>query len=172
MDDKPSKSDVEAQLRQAADAMSDRLASIQDEVSTTGDAVRTWIREHPLESVGIMLGAGLLVGLAFGGTRRKRRRRHQKLIDQYLDALTDEVEAARTQGDEPKQALDKALRDRVPLVVYTANGESDGPGFLWNLFGESIEIVIRTALSLVARDLIETVIGNANMEEMMDEDLF
>ena len=173
MADTPRKSDVEQQLRQTADAMSSRLSSLRDEVSTTGTSLRDWMRDNPLQSVGGMLAVGLAVGLAFGGSKRRRRRRHQKLIDQYVDALSDEMEAARDRGEEPSQALEKALRDRVPLVIYTS--ESDPPaqsaGFLRNMLGESVEIVLRTALSLVARDAIDSVLGNANVEEMMGEDL-
>lgn len=172
MADAPSKSDVEEQLRQTTDAMSARLSSLRDEVATTGTSVRDWMKENPLKSVGGMLAAGLAVGLLFGGSKKRRRRRHQQLIDQYMDALTDEVEEARSRGEEPSKALDKALRDRVPLVVYTSQPDSPSKsGFLRTLLGESFEIVLRTALSLAARDAIESVLSNVNVEEMMEEDL-
>lgn len=172
MADTPSKSDVEQQLHQTADAMSERLSSLRDEVSTTGSSVRDWITANPIKSVGGMLAAGLAVGLLFGGSTQRRRRRHQKLIDAYIDALADEVDEARARGEEPSKALDKALRDRVPLVVYTSESEaSEQSGVVRNLIGESFEIVLRTALSLAARDVIESVLGNVNVDEMMNEDL-
>jgi hypothetical protein len=172
MDDKPKKSDVEARLRQTADAMSERFASLQDEVSSTGSDVRDWIVDNPVKSVGGMLAAGLAVGVLFGGTRRTRRRRHQKLIDNYLDALTREVEEAKAKGEEPEKALDKALRDRVPLVVYAGGDDTQEAGFLRTLFQEGFEVVFRTALSLAARDAIEAVLANANVEELIDEEMF
>jgi hypothetical protein len=172
MADTPRKSDVEQQLRQTADAMSSRLSSLREEVSTTGTSVRDWMKDNPLKSVGGMLAAGLAVGLLFGGSKR-RRRRHQKLIDQYIDALSDEVEAARDRGEEPAQALEKALRDRVPLVIYTSESDASASskGALRNLLGESLEIVLRTALSFAARDVIDSVLGAVNVEEIMDDDL-
>lgn len=174
MDSKPNKSEVEAKLHQTADAMSSRMASLREEVATTGTSVRDWVVANPVKSVGGMLAAGLAVGMLFGGSRRKRRRAHARLIDQYVDALSDELDDARRRGDEPGKALEKALRDRVPLVVYTgenASGGSRDRGFVANLLGESFEILFRTGLSLLARDVIEAVLANANVEDMMDDDL-
>lgn len=172
MDSKTNKSEVEAQLRQTADAMTDRIASLREEVESTGTSVRDWVVQHPVKSVGGMLVAGLVVGLAFGGSRRKRRKTHAKLIDQYLNALTDEVDEAQRRGEEPSKALDKALRDRVPLVVYTSGGRNRREsGFLRNLLSESFETVVRTAITLFARDAIEAILANSNLDEAIDEDL-
>lgn len=175
--DSPSKADVEAQLRQTAETMSDRMDSIRAEVESTGTSVRNWVAENPLKSVGGMLAAGLAVGLLFGGRRSsRRRRRHEQLVDRYLDALRSEVDEAVAQGEEPGPALQKALRDRVPLVVYTGSeggGRQSGEsGMVRNLLGESFEILFRTGLSLLARDAIEALLANANIEDALDEELF
>ena len=173
MDSNTNKTEVEARLRQTADAMSDRFASLQDEVSSTGMDVREWIVQNPVKSVGGMLAAGLAVGLLFGGSRRKRRRRHQKLIDSYLEALTQEVEAAKAKGEEPEKALDKALRDRVPLVVYSsANDDVQQAGFVRTVFQEGLGAIFRTAFSLIARDAIEAMLANVDIDEMLDDDMF
>jgi aspartokinase len=172
MDERPSKADVESQLHQAADAMSARIESIQDEVLTTGESVSTWVRNNPLKSVGVMLAAGLTVGLVFGGSTRRRRRTHARLIDRYLDALTDEVDDAVDQGEEADRALEKALRDRVPLVVYTSESERKTGGIIRNLLGETAETFFRTLVSFLARDVVEAALANANIDEVADEDLF
>ena len=166
MDSKPTKSDVEARLRDTAEAMSNRLESLQEEVTSTGTDVQTWVRENPLKSVGGMLAAGLAVGLLFGGRRRRRRRRHQKLIDQYLDALSSEIEEATAAGEEPEKALQKSLRDRVPLVVYTGDADrSRQPGFVRSILGEGLEAVLRTGLTIVAQDLLESALDDGAVEE-------
>ena len=172
MADTPRKSDVEEQLRQSADAMSERLSSLREEVSTTGSSARDWMRANPLKSVGGMLAAGLAVGLLFGGSKRRRRRRHQKLIDQYVDALADELDDARARGEEPSKALDKALRDRVPLVVYTSESDAapKSGGFLRNLLGQSVRIVVRSALSVAARDLVASMLEDTGIEEVVPDD--
>jgi len=174
MDSKSSKADVESRLHQTAEAMSDRLASIQDEVSSTGGALRTWIVENPMKSVGGMLAAGLAVGLLFGGGEgRRRRKRHAQLIDTYLDALRQEVETAVDHGDEPGPALEKALRDRVPLVVYRGRNGSGGEsgGWVKTLVQEAGGIVFSTGLSLVAREVIESLLDAVDVEEIIDDEL-
>lgn len=169
MDSEPSKSDVESRLRDTAEAMSERMASIQDEVSSTGLSLRNWIVENPLKSVGGMLATGVAVGLLFGGGRSARRR-HTELVDRYLAALREEVEAAVDQGDEPGPALEEALRDRVPLVVYTANGDQrheDEGGFLWEAAG----IVFSTGLSLFARETINSMLDSLDVEGIVEDQL-
>lgn len=172
MDSKTSKADVESRLHQTAEAMSQRLASIQDEVSSTGGALRTWIVKNPVKSVGGMLAAGLAVGLLFGGGRGKRRRRkHAQLVDTYLDALRQEVEAAVDHGEEPGPALEKALRDRVPLVVYRQQGGGGQRGWARTLIQEAGEIVFSTGLSLLAREVIESLLDTLDVEEIIEEEL-
>ena len=173
MDSQPTKSEVEARLRQTAETMSDRMSSLRSEVTSTGTDVRNWIVENPVKSVGGMLAAGLALGLLFGGSRRKRRRQHQKLIDGYLDALTEEVEGAKARGEEPQKALDKALRDRVPLVVYTSEGDGrrkKQAGFFRNLFGETIDVLLSTALSITRRGMLENVLGPEEVTALVGED--
>jgi len=174
MDSKPSKADVESRLHQTAEAMSERLGSLQDEVSSTGASLQKWIVRNPLKSVGGMLAAGMAVGVLFGGSRRSRRRKeHAELIDTYLEALRDEVEERVDQGEEPGPALDKALRDRVPLVVYNRHREEGRSRRGWGrrLFQEGIEIIFSTGLSLLAREAVETLLTGLDVEAILEEQL-
>lgn len=175
MDSKSNKADVESRLHQTAEAMSKRLASLQDEVSSTGASLQKWIVRNPLKSVGGMLAAGLAVGLLFGGSRQKRRRKeHAELIDTYLEALRDEVEEHVDQGQEPGPALDKALRDRVPLVVYNRRTRGGTQGTLsWgrHLLQEGAGILFSTGVSLLAREAMEALLSNFDVEEIIGEQL-
>lgn len=172
MESKSNKQDVESRLHKTAEAMSDRLASLQDEVSSTGVSVQRWIVRNPVKSVGGMLAAGLAVGLFFGGGRRSsRRKKHAELIDTYLRALRDEVEEAVDRGEEPGPALDKALRDRVPLVVYSREDERRASSWTRHFLRESVEILFTTALSLVARQSIESLLDNLNIDEVIEQQL-
>jgi len=173
MESKSNKADVESRLRQTAEAMSDRLSSIREEVSSTGVSIRDWIVRNPEKSVGGMLAAGLAVGLLFGGSRSKRRREHRELIDTYLDALREEAETAVEEGEEPGPALEKALRDRVPLVVYSRKGEHGRGQSGWgrHLLQESAEIIFSTGMSLLAREVIESLLSNLDVDELVDEQL-
>ncbi|PSQ95787.1 MAG: hypothetical protein BRD55_09155 [Bacteroidetes bacterium SW_9_63_38] len=174
MDSKSTKEDVESRLHQTAEAMSERLASLQDEVSSTGGELRTWIVKNPLKSVGGMLAAGLAVGVLFGGgTAKRHRKRHAQLIDTYLDALRQEVETAVDRGEEPGPALEKALRDRVPLVVYRGaekKGDDSGGG-VRSLVQETGSIVFSTGLSLLAREVIGSLLDSFDIDEVIDEEL-
>jgi hypothetical protein len=172
MDSKSSKADVQSRLHQTAEAMSDRLASIQDEVSSTGVSLRSWIVRNPLKSVGGMLTAGLAVGLIAGGGRsRRRRKRHAQLIDTYLDALRQEVEETIDRGEEPGPALEKALRDRVPLVVYDGGAPDPARRSEGGLLREAGQIIFSTGLSLVARQVIESLLSSFDVEQLIEEEL-
>jgi hypothetical protein len=173
MESTPNKADVESRLHQTAEAMSDRLASLQDEVSSTGVSIRDWIVRNPVKSVGGMLATGLAVGLLFGGGRSGRRRKHAELVDTYLDALRQEVNEAVDEGQEPGPAVEKALRDRVPLVVYSRkeDGRPRRSGWAKGLLQESAEIIFSTGLSLLAREAIEALLANLDVEQIVDEEL-
>lgn len=170
MDSESTRADVEARLRATADAMSDRFASLQEEVS--GTSLREWVARNPLKSVGGMLAAGVAVGALFGG-RRSRRPAHAELLEQYVQALRAEVEEAVATGETPGQALEKVLRNRAPLVVYresdAAHGEARaGGGFL----RDSLGFVFRLVAREVIRDVILSYLDDTDIDEMLDEEFF
>jgi ElaB/YqjD/DUF883 family membrane-anchored ribosome-binding protein len=164
------RADVEARLRETAEAMSDRFASLQEEVSTTGTSVRDWVARNPLKSVGGMLAAGLAVGALFGG-RRSRRSEQAELLDQYVDALRAEVDEAMAEGASPGQAVEEALRGRAPLVVYR-EGDADreqarsGGGFV----GSSLGFLARLVAREVIRDVVLSMLEDVDVGEMVGED--
>lgn len=170
MDSESTKADVEEQLRDAADAMSDRFASLQDEVSTTSTSLREWVAQNPWKSVGGMLAAGVAVGALFGGGRSRRRREHAELMDRYIDALRAEVDEAVAAGEPPGEALEAALRDRVPLVVFTEQEEQSGSS--GGLLGTGIGFVVRTIVREVVRDLILSMLEGTDVEEVLDDEIF
>lgn len=170
MDSEPTKADVESRLKETAEAMSERVDSIKEEVSATGETLRHWIVNNPAKSVGGMLAAGLAIGLLFGGGRSARRKRHAQLVDRYLEALRAEVEEAVDRGEEPGPALEKALRDRVPMVVYTQ--ETAGRrGRGRRLLGEAAEIIFSTGLSLLAREAIDSLLDTVDVDALVEEQL-
>jgi len=172
MESEPTKADVESRLNETAEAMSERVASIQEEVTATGVSLRDWIANNPVKSVGGMLAAGLALGVLFGGGRSARHRRHDELVDRYLDALRAEVEEAVDRGEEPGPALEKALRDRVPMVVYTERGAGRrGRGRGRRMLGEAAEIIFSTGLSLLSREAIGSLLDTLDVEGLVDEQM-
>lgn len=170
MDSETTKADVEARLRETAEEMSERMASLQDEIATSSASIRDWMVRNPWKSVGGMLVAGLAVGWLFGGSRSRRRQAHEDLVEGYIDALRDEVSDSVAAGEDPGHALERALRDRVPLVILSDDRRRRS-GFIRNILGEGIEIAVRTGLSLFARDALEAALADVNVEDMIEDTL-
>jgi len=151
MDSKPSKADVEARLQDAADQMSGRMESIQEEVSSSGVSIRNWMADNPLKSVGAMLAAGLAVGLAFGGSNTPS--------DQGTGATLDDLPGAGEDGNAER-----------PLVVYAQDHGRKRAGLVRSLLENSAHVVFRTAVSLLVRDVIESVLADIDVDETIDAD--
>ncbi|PSQ74620.1 MAG: hypothetical protein BRD39_01560 [Bacteroidetes bacterium QH_9_64_21] len=169
MDSESTRADVEAQLRETAEAMSDRFASLQDEVSTTSTSLRDWVARNPLKSVGGMLAAGVAVGALFGGGQSRRPGRSE-LLDQYIQALRTEVEDAIAAGDTPGEAVEKALQGRAPLVVYR---EGEGNAAQEDSGGSMLDHGLSFVTRLLAREVLQGVLlywaEEADMEALIDE---
>jgi len=170
MDSDSTRADVEARLRETADAMADRFDSLQEEVSTTSSSLRDWVVQNPLKSVGGMLAAGVAVGALVGGSR-SRRPEHAELLDQYIDALRTEVEEAMATGDTPGEAVEKALRGRAPLVVYRGDGadSSEASRSGGSVLGNSLGFVVRLVAREVIRDQILSWLDDTDVEGLEDE---
>jgi hypothetical protein len=169
MSNEPSKAELEARLQSVTDAMNQQFDSLQGELSSTKDLVRETLAKNPMLSVGGAVAAGLAVGWLFGGSKRRRlRKKHRNLTGAYIDAVRDEVREAIGKGEDVEEAVQGVLKERVPLVVYDDRSSNASSGFV----REMMEMVARTAISLLARDVIENVIANANLEETIDENLF
>ncbi|PEN15158.1 hypothetical protein CRI94_02420 [Longibacter salinarum] len=170
MSKEPSKAELEARLQSVSDAMNERFDSLQGEIVSTQDLVRNKLAKHPLASVGGAVAAGLLIGWAFGGSKRRRvQSEHRKLTSAYIDAVRDEVREAIGEGEDVEDAVRGVLKERVPLVVYDDRSrDSESSSFLYEMF----EMVARTAITMLARDVIEKVVANANLDETIDENLF
>ena len=169
MPNEPTKAELEASLQSVTEKMNQRFDTLQGELASTQDAARDALVNNPLLSIGGALAAGLAVGWLFGGSRRRRlKKRHRQLTGAYLDAVRDEVRAAIGEGEDVESAVRGVLKERVPLVVYENRSNGGSSGFV----KEMLEMVARTGVSLLARDVIENVIANANLEETIDDNLF
>lgn len=169
MDSESTRADVEARLRETAEAMSDRLDSLEEEVSASSTSLREWVVQNPWKSVGGMLAAGVAVGALFGGLGSRRRPEHAELLDQYIDALRAEVDAAIAAGEPPGEALEAALRDRLPLVVFTEKEEDSGSSR--GLLSLGVGFVLRTLFREVARDVILSMLDDVDVEGVIDEQI-
>lgn len=162
-----SKAEIEAELEGSSEAIHGRLEAIQDEINTTGESVRSWLRKHPLASVGGALVAGGLAGwLVAGIGQRRLSRAHRRLLSQYITALREEVEDAVASGQDVGSAVQDALRTRAPLVVYEGETASSG-GWIRQAFG----LVADTALALIVREALSGWLDGADLDDMMPADV-
>jgi ElaB/YqjD/DUF883 family membrane-anchored ribosome-binding protein len=164
---RPSKAELEAQLQSKTEAISARMDALREEVEDTPSSLWEEMKKRPLVSLGGALAVGLLVGLWIAGRRKRRlKRSHKALIEQYIDALRSEVRHAVAGGADVDTAVQQALQQRVPLIVYTPEGkESASPGWLRNLF----DIVFDTSLALFVREGLNALLGGLDLEEDVAE---
>ena len=158
--------ELEIELRRKSEAIDRHVDGLEDEVTSTPAAIKQFAREHPLLMVGGTVAAGLCIGALFSGRRkRKRRRVHQKLIDQYVDVLSDEVRHISSKGERADAAVRRALEDRVPLILYTESadeGKSDG------FFREAIDLILKTALGFAIKEGLDVMSSKLGLEEQLE----
>lgn len=159
MPDSSTKADVEARLHGTTAAIRDRIDAIEEEITTTGSALRRYLREHPLASVGGALVVGWLVGRLIGGGRKRRlSRAHRQLVENYIEAMRDEVRTSVADGAEVGEAVQEAFHNRAPLIVY---GDTDrGSGF----FRQAIELSLSAAVPLFVRNLLTEFVAPPSAE--------
>jgi hypothetical protein len=151
MAEQVSRQELELLLEEKTAHIKNRIDALQAEVTSVGQLLHRTAEERPLVLLGGAIAAGLLAGLLFGGRRKKRDpfrsgTAQRELIDRYVDALTDHARAAVSAGSDVGEAVETALADRVPLILYRAPSEGRGRGVLSSI----LDIVLTTATSLAA----------------------
>lgn len=158
-----SKAEVEAELEGSSDAIQGRLNAIRDEITSTGSSIRSTLRKHPLASIGGSLLAGALLGWLLAGVGKRRlSKAHRQLLKEYVEALRDEVRDAVAEGEEIGVAVQEALRNRAPLIVYSDDQGSDG----W--LRQTAGLVFDTALTLFIRDALGGFLDGLGVEEVLE----
>jgi hypothetical protein len=170
MDSESTRADVEAQLRDTAEAMSDRFDSLQEEMSTTGTSIQEWVARNPLKSAGGMLAAGLAVGALFGGGRSRGPERSE-LLDQYIQALRTEVDDAIAAGDTPGEALEKALQGRAPLVVYREGASTGEEASDESILGQSLGFATRLLAREVLKNVVLSLVEDTDIDDVLGDEI-
>lgn len=163
MESESTREEVEERLRDTAEAMSDRMASLEDELSSSGTTLRDWVVDNPWKSVGAMMAAGVAVGVLFGGSGSTRRPKHDELLDKYVDALRAEIDDAVASGASPGEALERALRGRVPLVILDEDTQENSGGVL-GLLGSGTAYLLRILIREFGHDLILSMLDGVDVE--------
>ncbi len=162
------RAEIEDQLQGRHDAIKARLDAIEGEVMTTGEAIREAVVRSPWVAVGGAVAAGVVVGLMFGGRRSKRalkgRNAHHALVERYVETLVEDVRHAVSRGEDAGEAVEEALRDRTPLIVYSGREEGKSRG----LIGQFVFMALQTALGFsmkAAADFLASRLDVISFEE-------
>lgn len=160
------KAEVQAELQRKRESIEQRVGAIEGEAKSTGAAVQEraqaqWarVKAHPLESVGAAGAAGLVLGLLWDWRRRRKHRdryglgrSHTALVDDYLDALRDDVRYRVASGEDVGEAVRRSLQDRVPLIVQAGAVDGERKGVL----RESFDLFVRTLFTLFVKYAADT----------------
>ncbi len=162
------RSELERQLTEKRESIDRRIDVLEDEIVSTPAAIRSSLAKHPVVGVAGAVAAGLAVGLLFG-VRKKRSSRvaplHQRLVEQYIDAVGDEVRRKTRRGKNMAEAVRESLRDRTPLIVYAprlADGAQESRGFISQLG----DIALKTALGFTIKTAIDFITASLNVKEL------
>ena len=150
---KRTKEDLARELDKKREQIEQRLASLQEEVTSVGPSIRKAVFKHPLVGVGGALLAGLVVGLLVGGKRRSKKAYgagadHRALVDHYVGAVVDEARHRIMEGQDVDGAVRDALNERVPLIVYEVPEGDHKPGVVGQLMGLVLRQVVPLGIQM------------------------
>lgn len=168
MADDTSRSKLQRQLEDRRESIDRRIDVLEDEIVSAPAAIKSSLATHPIIGIAGAIAAGVAVGLIFG-VRRKHKSDsvpfHQQLVEQYIDAVGDDVRRRTRRGKNAAEAVRDALRNRTPVIVYSPNvaePDEDEMGF----FGRLGDIALKTALGFVVKSAIDFFTASINVKEL------
>lgn len=160
MDKQLNRRELEDQLVSKAESISRRLDALQEEVGAL--SVRRLIDERPVVALIVVIAGGLLAGLLFGGRKRRRSQGaktnvlHKELVQRYVDAVADDTHRLVARGKNVTEAVTRALRDRVPILVYQPDGDQDH-GFVRQM----LDLTVKAASGFLVKAALDFAVARA-----------
>lgn len=164
------KQEIEAELERKRAGIDARIDAIKDEVQSASDDVRRALVEKPAKVATGALAVGGAVTLFILLRRRRKRnarleRSHRVLIERYMDTLVEEVRRQRVKGKDDAEALQRAFKGRLPLIVV----ESDRPeSKTSSITRDAISFTLNTALGFFVKVLMDKVAARMELDEQVD----
>ncbi|PSQ99479.1 MAG: hypothetical protein BRD48_04190 [Bacteroidetes bacterium QS_9_68_14] len=149
------KAEVEEQLRRRRDSMDGHLDGLGQEAQTTAqEAQQTAERTVQQYTLAVLGGLGVAgAALGYWLVRRRRKKREAAAartpLDDYRDAVREEVRAAARRGDDPGEVAGRLLGNTRPLVMREGATPTESGGLL------------RTVLDLTGRTLVSVAVKYA-----------
>jgi hypothetical protein len=149
------RAEVEEQLRRRRESIDGHLDGLRQDLKAGGQeaqqGVEHLVQRYPLAVLGGLGLAGAAVGYWLVRWRRKRREAatSRTWMDEYHDAVREEVRAAARRGEDPGEAAGRILEGHRPLVV---RNDAQGGGS---------KGLLRTVLDLAGRTLVSVAVKYA-----------
>lgn len=168
MEKETQRATIERQLASKEEQIKRRIDGLESEIVTTPAAVLAAIRKNPWLGVGAAVAAGALVGLIFGGRRKKSDvpAAHQALVTGYVDAVADEVRKGVRRGKDPEEVVKKSLLERTPIIVYAPESPERGAREQAGFLSQVGDLALKTALGFAVKTAIDFVTASLNVKEL------
>lgn len=159
---------LQMQLSERKDAIERRIDEIEDEITGAPAAIVDAIRRHPLVGIAGAVLTGVTIG--FLVTARRRRAKlpaiHRQLVEQYIDAVVDEVRRKVRRGKNPEEAVQDALRDRAPVIIYAPDTSEPDSQSSRGFIRDSLDIMLKSALGFAVKSAFDFFTARINLEEL------
>lgn len=170
MEKETSKSSIERQLASKEAQIKLRIDGLENEIVSTPAAIKAAIRKNPWLGVGAAVAAGTVVGLVFGGRRKKSAvpPAHQALIESYIDAVAQEVRKGVRRGKDPEKVIRTTLHDRAPVIVYAPESVERVSRKSRGFMREVGDLTLKTALGFAVKTAIDFFTARLNVKELQN----
>lgn len=161
---KEGRKELEKRLAAKKASINERIDDLEEDVTSLPAAVKSSIRNHPLLGVAGAVAAGLAVGWLVTRSRKPEVAPfHQRLVEEYMDAVGDDVRYRVKRGRPIEEAVHESLRGRAPFILYAPERERerDSKGF----FAEFGDIALKTALGFTVKTAIDLFTARLDVEE-------
>ena len=147
----PSSAELRARLDARAQSISDRLSTLQHEVTTVtdvtvgGQPLPDFLRARAVLYAGLTLAGGLALGLLSGFRARAARRpeldEKVEVLRLYNALLIDDAAKRVARGETPDEAVEQVLRRRPPIVYHAPPAPSPR-----STLSETFDVAVKTAM--------------------------
>ncbi len=160
------KKDLERQLEGKRADIDARIDALKTELETAGDDARKYFVEQPMKVAAGVIAAGVVIGLAYAGNRKRKRKRHlrkshRRLVEKYADSLVNDVRYRLKRGDDEEKALRAAFRSRMPLIVVEGESEAEERR---GMVREGVDLALKTALGFMVKVLVDRLSEQLDVE--------
>lgn len=141
---KPGRAELEARLAKASRRIASRFERLEAHIPSGPTATAKKLLSNKRVRLGLLVGAGALVGLLVVRRSRRSCSPYEDGLDAVSDRLAQSVVDRLRDGASPEEAVSGAVRDAPPVLHLR-----EAPGIL----SEFVSVLSKTVSSVVAREV-------------------